>query len=257
MAEGHGSRAAAFTTARVPLETRLRRAAVRSVLQVTPAYRRIEFAGADLAGFDSPGADDHLRLFFPPSGQPLPALTGEGVPSGLESREYTPVSWDGVQTLVIDFVLHGDGLGGRWAETAVPGDQVYVGGPRRSLVFDGRPEWWLLIGDLTSLPAIRRLAAQVPSGVPVDVILACENTADEQEVTSTGDLTVTWVHPGSGSDDSVTPLLDALREVPARPGDGFAFVAAEQGIVAPARALLAERGVDLERSVVKGYWKRS
>ena len=40
-------------------------------------------------------------------------------------------------------------------------------------------------------------------------------------------------------------------------GDGFAFIAAEQSVVAPGRALLTARGVDLERAVVKGYWKRS
>lgn len=257
MSNDHPTAAATFTVQRLPLPTRLRRAAVRSVQELTPSCRRVEFVGPDLAGFDSPGADDHLRIFFPPTGEPLPALTADGVPAGIESREYTPVAWDGADTLVIDFVLHGDGLAGRWAETAAPGDEVYLGGPRRHLAIDGEPDWWLLAGDLTSLPAIRRLAARVPAGVPVDIVLWCEDAADEQDVTSSGDATISWVHPSPGSDDSVAPLLAALRDLPARSGDGFAFVAAEQGVVAPARALLAERGVDLERSVVKGYWKRA
>jgi NADPH-dependent ferric siderophore reductase len=34
------------------------------------------------------------------------------------------------------------------------------------------------------------------------------------------------------------------------------FACGEQSIVAPGRALLAEWGIDVERAVLKGYWKR-
>ncbi|MCW5950803.1 MAG: siderophore-interacting protein, partial [Propionibacteriaceae bacterium] len=113
--------AATFTLTRRPLELRRRRVRVRSVHQVTPSYRRVVLEGTDLAGFNSLAADDHLRIFFPPSGEPLPQPTDDGMPAGLESREYTPFAWDGANWLAIDFVLHGDGVASRWAETVQPG----------------------------------------------------------------------------------------------------------------------------------------
>lgn len=247
----------AFTLARRPLELRRRRVRVREVHQLTPVYRRVVFEGTDLTGFQSAGADDHLRIFFPTPGEPLPPHEGEGMPAGLTSREYTPFAWDGRGWLAIDFVLHGEGVASTWARSARPGDEVFIGGPRGSLILEGSPAWWLLAGDLTALPAIRRHLAAVPSGTRVDVVLLCDDPADEQELTSPGKLNPRWVHPEPGSPSGdVTPLLTALRELPAHSGDGFAFIAAEQAVVAPARAYLTERGVDLERAVVKGYWKR-
>jgi NADPH-dependent ferric siderophore reductase len=58
--------------------------------------------------------------------------------------------------------------------------------------------------------------------------------------------------PGSALAARLNGLVAADRPV----GDLFAFVAAEQAIVKPGRALLRERwGLDGERIVVKGYWK--
>lgn len=246
-----------FTLSRTPLELRRRRVAVSSVTDLTPSYRRIGFTGPDLAGFTSLAADDHLRIFVPAPGEPLPEATTDGMPAGLQSREYTPVGWDGERSLTLDFVLHGEGVASRWAQAARVGDEVYLGGPRGSLVMAGAPQWWLLAGDLTALPAIRRHLATVAPGTPVDVLLVCDDPADEQELASPGDLTVSWLHSPAGSppaDPAV--LLAALAAVPARSGDGFAFIAAEQSVVAPARSFLTARGVDLDRAVVKGYWKR-
>jgi NADPH-dependent ferric siderophore reductase len=171
----------------------------------------------------------------------------------LESREYTPAA-AASNLLTVDFVLHGEGPGSKWAAGAKPGDEVWIGGPRGTMVVDGEPHWWLLAGDLTALPAIRRFAARVPQGVPVDVYLTSDDKADEQEITSLGDLSVTWVRSVDGNPSA---LIAALEESPRHEGDGFAFIAAESSAVRPARALLAERGIGADHCVVKGYWKRS
>lgn len=237
---------AAFHLVRTPLANHPRLVRVGAIEDLTPTYRRIRLDG-DFAGFDSLGADDHLRIIFVPEG------LGDLDPSNLreyESREYTPVAWT-ASSLTLDFVIHAetDGPATRWAQNAVEGAVAAIGGPRGSLVIEGRPEWWLLAGDRTALPAIRRHLAAVAPGVPVDVIVIAEDPADEQPLASPGELSVTWVR-------SLDALLATLEALPARSGDGFAFVAAEQAVVKPARAALSARGVDLERAVVKGYWKR-
>ncbi len=121
---------------------------------VTPSYVRLRLEGPELSGFDSPGADDHIRVFFP-------SRAADDLRSA-PSREYTPVTWDATDGwLDIDVALHGAGVGSRWAETAAIGAPVGVGGPRGSMVLVGRPDAWLLAGDETAVPAIRRFAAQM------------------------------------------------------------------------------------------------
>ncbi len=50
---------------RLRLDVRFRELTVLRTEEVTPHMRRIVLGGAELAGFDSPGADDHIKLFFP------------------------------------------------------------------------------------------------------------------------------------------------------------------------------------------------
>lgn len=233
-----------FSLVRTPVANAPRLVTVIDAVDVTPTYRRIRVAG-DFAEFASLGADDHLRIFFTPEG-----FDGEDVSAMREhpSREYTPAAWD-ADSLTLEFVIHGDGPATTWAREAVPGATAMIAGPRGSLVIEGRPDWWLLAGDRTALPATRRFLGQVPAGVPVDVVLIAEDPSDAQGLESAGALTATWVR-------SIEELVAGIVGVGPRDGDGFAFVAAEQSVVKPAREALLARGVELDRAVVKGYWKQ-
>ncbi len=232
----------AFTLRRQPLDLVRRTAAVESVEDVVPGYRRIRLTGDELRGFASLGADDHLRVFF----------------DGGVSREFTPVAWDAdAGSLTLDFVLHGEGVASSWAEGARPGDVLSVGGPRGSLVLEGRPEWWLLVGDETALPAIRRHLSAVALGVPVTVLVGIRDSAQRQPLETAGDLTEEWLVGGEAVAEVLVYRMHELEELLGTgSGEGFAFVAAEQTIVRLAREVLLDRwGLDAERVVVKGYWK--
>ena len=149
---------------RLRLDVRFRELTVLRTEEVTPHMRRIVLGGDALAGFDSPGADDHIKLFFPNSSgeMVLPVLTAEGrsYPDGKEpspARDYTPRWWDHeAGELAIDFVLHDQGVAGPWAEQAQAGDVLVIGGPRGSFVVADTYDAYVLIGDETALPAIAR-----------------------------------------------------------------------------------------------------
>ena len=86
---------------RLRLDVRFRQLTVLRTETVTPYMRRVVLGGADLAGFDSPGPDDHIKLFFPNSSgeMVLPVMTAEGprYPEGKEhsaARDYPPPWWD-------------------------------------------------------------------------------------------------------------------------------------------------------------------
>ncbi|MFF0909343.1 siderophore-interacting protein [Microbacterium enclense] len=230
-----------------------RRATLARRTFLTPAYVRLRLVGEELRGFDSPGADDHIRVFFPEAG----AATGDLREA--PNREYTPVDWDAADgRLDLEFALHGDGLAGRWAAEAPIGAPAGVGGPRGSLVLVGRPDGWLLAGDETAVPAIRRFVRTMDAAAVGRVAIEVPDAAHDLSVEAPAGVEVVQLHRGTRpAGTELADWLDAL-DVEERPdGNVFGFVAAEQSIVRSGRALLRDRwALDPAMTVVKGYWKR-
>lgn len=54
-----------FTLEPRGLELRFRRTTLVAREWLTRSYVRVRLRGDELAGFASPGADDHIRIFFP------------------------------------------------------------------------------------------------------------------------------------------------------------------------------------------------
>lgn len=239
-----------FSFERQSLDLRFRTAALESREWLAPNYVRVRLVGPELEGFTSLGADDHLRLFFAAS----PTSSADELRAA-PSREYTPLAW-GEDWLDVEFAVHGDdGVGAPWAATAPVGSFVGVGGPRGSAVLTGEPASWLLVGDETAIPAIRRFAALIRSGAPARIVIEVGTEADQ--VSLDAPVAVEWLHRGDApAGSALTAFVDGLGEADAVGDDLFVFIAAEQSIVKPGRALLARWGVDVANAVVKGYWKR-
>ncbi|MGO4678453.1 siderophore-interacting protein [Microbacterium sp. 2MCAF23] len=239
-----------FALGRRRLELRFRTLTLSSREWIAPDFVRVRLTGSDLAGFDSLGADDHMRLFFADG----PTESVEELRAA-PSREYTPLAW-GEDWLDVEFAVHGDeGVAAPWAASAPLGSTVGVGGPRGSMVLDGEPDGWLLAGDETAIPAIRRFAAQIPAGTPARI--AIEVRGAEHELALDAPVPVEWIHRGDApAGSALVAFLESLS-ADDRPGEApLVFVAAESSIVKPGRALLARWGVDTAHAVVKGYWKR-
>lgn len=248
----------AFRLERRPLELRFRRAQLTARQWLTPTYVRVRVSGADLRGFDSPGADDHLRLFFP-----------DAPPASLEelraapSREYTPLAW-GEDWLELEFAIHGDpsagtaGIAAAWAASAPLGSVVGVGGPRGSKVLHGRPDAWLLAGDETAVPAMRRFAEAMDADAIGRILVEVKDAAHRLPIDAPAGVVVEQLHRGDApAGSALAARLDSLSVGDRPDGSVLGFVAAEQSIVKPARALLLERwGLDSSRMTIKGYWKR-
>lgn len=238
-----------FSLVRQPLEMQFRIVTLAAREQLTPNYVRVRLEGDDLFGFDSLGSDDHMRLFFPAG----PADTVEEIRAS-PSREYTPLAWE-KNWLDVEFAVHGDeGVAALWAANAPIGSKIGVGGPRGSAVLTGTPGSWFLVGDETAIPAIRRFAALI-GDQPARIVIEVRSPEDELALDTP--MAVEWVHRGDApAGSAVIALIDALTESDAVGEDPFVFIAAEQAIVKPGRALLERWNVDAKNAVVKGYWKR-
>src|ERR1051325_8338282 len=161
-----------------------KRVRVLSKHDLTPQMVRIVFGGEELAGFGAGEFTDHyVKLRITPPGE-----------SETRTRTYTVRDWDGAR-LTIDFIVHGDeGVAGPWAASAEPGDELMLLGPGGAYTPDPRADWHLMVGDASVIPAISASLQRIPAGVPVHVLIGVDGPEEEQPLSSSGDLQLTWLH---------------------------------------------------------------
>jgi len=219
---------------RVRHELKRRRLTVQRVDAPTPHFRRITFTDDSLADFVSASFDDHIKVFV-----------------GDARRDYTPRSFDNAaRELVLEFALHGDGPVAGWAESAVPGDTLDIGGPKGSLIVPLDYDWHLLVGDETAFPAVARRLEELPSGARAIVILQAGDAADRRTFRTSADAQVTWV-------TTEAQLIDAVRALSLPDGEGYAWCAGEAAAMAALRRELVEvKGHPGEAIRAAAYWKR-
>lgn len=233
-----------FTTRRVMHELRRRKLTVRESGRVTPDMLRIAFTGDDLRDFTSLAPDDHIKLF----------INCEG--GAIERRDYTPRRFDAAAcTLEIDFALHDAGPATRWAIAAKAGDTLEIGGPKGSRVIEGNPDWWLLIGDETALPAIGRRVEEAPSDATLITVVAVTCTENEQQFDSRAAHVAHWIHRPAARADDPEPFIEALRKLALPRGDGFVWIAAEARVARAVRDFMrADLGHPPTAMKAAGYW---
>ncbi|RKG98922.1 siderophore-interacting protein [Corallococcus carmarthensis] len=230
---------------RVRHELRRRRLVVSRVESVTPRMRRIHFASPDLADFNSPSPDDHIKLFFPQAGEQV-------------MRDFTPRAYDNVsRTLIIDFALHGSGPATEWAAGAQVGSTLEIGGPKGSQLVPDDFDWYLLVGDESALPALGRRVELLRPGVPVTTVAVVANDAEKQTFVTKASWQPTWIvrgEPGPGDGELLRRALSGFTP-PA--GDGFVWIAGEAEWVRELRTyVIEERKHPAEWVKAASYWHR-
>jgi NADPH-dependent ferric siderophore reductase len=173
------------------------------------------------------------------------------------ARDYTPRRYDAAaNTLVIDFVLHGDGPAATWAARARPGDFLGVGGPRGSFIVPDDFDWYLLAGDETALPAIGRRLEELPAGARAIVVAEVANAAEEQRFGTNARVETHWLHRAGAEPGHHLLLQQAIAKISLPSGEGYAWVAAEAGTAkALRRYLVDQRGLPKDRVKAAAYWK--
>jgi len=241
---------------RVTHEVKRRRLDVLRVVDITPRMRRITLGGPELAGFVSLGSDDHIKLMFAQNAAEQAALQsptfnikGDGPQPAM--RDYTPRRFDlSLGELDIDFVLHGDGPASTWAEQAQVGQQLYIGGPRGSMIVPDIFDSYLLIGDETALPAIARRLEELPAGRKVLAVIEIADAAEQQALQSAAEVDVIWVLRGQAD------LLDTVRTLTLPSGALYTFVAMETKLSRQVRRVLLDtHKVDEAFLKAVGYWR--
>jgi NADPH-dependent ferric siderophore reductase len=197
------------------------------VLSCTPLADhlvRLVLGGQGLAGFASTGVPDEW--------------VGLVVPGQFQSRYYTVREWSGSE-LVLDVVVHDVGLVTEWAARGCVGDVVTVSEPKGSFALPDGARWLMLVGDLTALPAMARIA-EVPDGPTA--LASYLPGAD-----------VTWLpQPGDGR----SRLAEVVEGLDWPEGEGYFWMAGESAQMRAIRKhLMRERGLPATAYDVMGYWR--
>ncbi|HEX2146502.1 MAG TPA: siderophore-interacting protein, partial [Pseudorhizobium sp.] len=234
---------------------------------VTPRMRRVKLACDDVSPFV--GGDMHVRILVPPKGRP-PAWPGLGPdgriawPTGEDEflvRVYT-IRFVDVERreLWVDFLQHPlDGVatpGADFARDAQPGDKIALIGPGGGDM--PCAEAMLLAGDEAALPAIARIAAEVPAGTRIQAIIEVEDEAEEQPLPTEGSLDVRWLHrrsyPKNARGILATHVIEAISLMDRQ---AYIWVACEKDDIRSIRSFLKANGYDRKGKYLAWYWERN
>ncbi len=198
---------------------------------------RLVLGGERLSEFSSTGVPDEW--------------VGLVVPGQFQSRYYTVRSWQEGR-LSLDVVLHDSGLVTEWATRDCVGESVEVTEPRGSFAPPTGSAWLLLVGDLTAMPAMARIAETVGPDGPELTVLA--EVQDELPDYLPSWVQVQWLTPPPGG---ASTLADAVASHPWPAGAGYFWMAGESAQMRAIRKhLMRERGLPSSAYDVMGYWRQ-
>jgi NADPH-dependent ferric siderophore reductase len=216
---------------------------VVAVRDLTPRMRRVQLTSPDLTRFDYLAGQDMALTFRRGDAQPV-------------RRRYTIRHFDRDQRrLDLDFVLHGDGPGMRWAQAARPGDSIEVVGPRGKITLVHDAAWHLFAGDASAVPGALAMMEALARDVPAVAFLQVDGREERQSADGHRGRQITWRYelPAANGDGS---LMAALAEATLPVGRGHAYLAGEVALVSALKTTLLARGWSSEDIAAKAYWNR-
>jgi NADPH-dependent ferric siderophore reductase len=184
----------------------------------------------DCPGFESTGIPDEW--------------VGLVAPGQFQSRYYTVRSVRGAE-LVLDVVVHEVGLVTEWVvRDDCVGASVVLTEAKGSYLEPPGAQWLMLVGDLTAMPAMARIAAEtaLPTRVWAEV-------PDELPAYLPEGTAVEWVDG---------PLAEVVEGLEWPEGDGYFWMAGESAQMRAIRKyLMRERKLPATAYDVMGYWRAS
>lgn len=238
-------------------------AEVTGARSLSPGMTRITLRAEALRDYPSTRVgDEYVRVHFPDEGaEPvLPEVGEDGnwhYPEGRYPHvaPYTIRRFDPAAGEVdIDFVLHGHGRAAGWATSAVPGDRIVFGAPRRLYEPPAGAARQIFVTDATGLPALGRLLEQLEPGTEATAVIEIADASHAIELTSpAARLDVRWI-PRRGNGVAPSAITEALRGLTVTPGT-YVWVAGESKELRNARRYLRhELRLSAEWYAVIGYW---
>lgn len=155
--------------------------------------------------------------------------------------------------LVVDILMHGEGVGTAWARGVPIGAKVILAHANSWYRPPAAAEWQVLVADMAGLPALARILDDPPS-IPTTVIVDVVADGDLAYLPQQRDVTLV---PLSGTGDGRFAVRQRVAAHTERDGTGYCWFAGEAGEARAARKHLRhELRWKPEQLDVMGYWRR-
>ena len=215
---------------------------------LTPHMCRVTLGGAGLTDFPADQESAYIKLIFPQGDDTRPLM-----------RTYT-VSLQRDDEIDVDFALHEtEGPASTWARNAQVGEQILVGGPGPKKLINNEADWFLLIGDMTALPAITVNLAQLPADAHGYAVLQITTAADKQLLKKPDNVDIHWVinaHPNAHPNEQSSPLLDRIKTLTWLAGQPAVWAACEfHSMRALRHYFKVDRPIPKTYLYISSYWK--
>lgn len=209
---------------------------------VSPTMRRVIFTAPNISEMTyRPGQD--LVLMLP-------------LQDGATGRRHYTIRWldRSAGHLAVDFFMHGDTPGPRFARNAKSGELVTARGSRGRTHLREEADWHLLTGDETGLPAILHMLETADPDALIFAFIEVENDGDEQPVNTSARVTVSWLYRQS-ADGASDLLAGRVKSFDFPNGTGHACLTGQTSSVRSQRHDLLSRGMTREQISSEGYWR--
>jgi NADPH-dependent ferric siderophore reductase len=176
------------------------------------------------------------------------------VPGQFQVRYYTVAAHLG-EELVLDVVVHDEGLVTEWASGDCTDDRVTITAAQSSFEVPHGAAWLLLVGDLTAMPAMARIVRTLrSSGVEPNVpVKIWAEVADDLTDYLPDGADVTWLEPPA---EGQSRLAEVVEGIDWPEGEGYFWMAGESAQMRAIRKyLMRERRLPSTAYDVMGYWR--
>jgi NADPH-dependent ferric siderophore reductase len=239
-------------------QAKFREVIVADTQRLTENMHRVCFQGESLTDFPVDSNGGYFKLLFHP--ETRAAIKSEAELESLGTikptlrtysvRAFNPVT----QTLVVDFVLHGEhgeaGPASNWAVQCQVGDTIVIRGPAPAKMVNADADQLMIVGDMTALPAISANLEQLPAEAKGVAIIQINSSADKQALTLPDGIQLVWV-------DQSQTLLDTVKNYPWPEGVVSVWAACEFLTMRELRNYFKQtRNVSKENMYVSSYWKQ-
>lgn len=226
---------------------------------------RITLAGDDLNNLGQAQEGGYLKLHFA-----KPDCLNEDIEAQLLSEDpslrpilrtytirhqrYNPNQID------IDFVIHETGPASSWANKCALGDCIYVAGPGKIKQLDSQADWFLLVGDMTALPAISVNIERLPCDAKGYAVIEILHENDKQNLKAPANFEIIWVQKNlfiNDNDLEQSALIKKVKQLKGLQGEPSFWLACEFNSMRNLRQyFLKDLGIEKRALYASSYWKK-
>ena len=211
---------------------------------VTPHMKRVTLGGLKATDFPADQASAYFKFLFPREGSDKPLM-----------RTYT-IRHQREDEIDVDFALHEPaGLASHWAMTVQPGERIDIRGPGPKKMVNFEADWFLLVGDMTSMPAISVNLEQLPDNAQGHVVIEVTDNSDIQPLSHPAGMKLHWIIAPT-ADPSGQRLVEAVKQLPWLEGTPSVWTACEFNSMRALRQHFRETAnIPKSHFYISSYWK--